>query len=261
MGMTLVIATGGVDLSVGAIMAISASVAAIMIDPDLQALIPRSGHSVSLPARRRPRDALVATLCGVWNGVLVAYGGIQPMVATLDPDDRRAWDRPAHHRTASACRSSTSRIACLGNGWFVLPLSLFIVAVVFVVAWLLTRRTALGMFIEAVGINAAVQLLRRDQREARSAASPTCLLRLLCGDRRARRQLEHPDVRREQHRAELRARRHPRRRDRRNRARRGRTLLALRQHRRCAGDPGDHHVDVRGRRPGQRACSRSRVSW
>ena len=35
-----------------------------------------------------------------------------------------------------------------------LPVSLFIVAVVFVIAWLSTRRTALGTFTEAVGINA-----------------------------------------------------------------------------------------------------------
>ena len=42
----------------------------------------------------------------------------------------------------------------LGNGWVILPVSLFIVAAVFVGAWLGTRRTALGLFIESVGINA-----------------------------------------------------------------------------------------------------------
>ena len=44
LGMTLVIATGGVDLSVGAIMAISAAVAAMLIKPDLSlvATTPRS---------------------------------------------------------------------------------------------------------------------------------------------------------------------------------------------------------------------------
>jgi simple sugar transport system permease protein len=44
--------------------------------------------------------------------------------------------------------------AYLGNGWIVVPVSLFIVAAVFAVAWLATRRTALGMFVESVGINA-----------------------------------------------------------------------------------------------------------
>jgi ribose/xylose/arabinose/galactoside ABC-type transport system permease subunit len=41
----------------------------------------------------------------------------------------------------------------LGQGWFILPFSLYIVAVIFTVAWLMTRKTAIGMFIESVGIN------------------------------------------------------------------------------------------------------------
>ncbi len=43
--------------------------------------------------------------------------------------------------------------AYIGQGWFILPFSLYIVAFVFVVTWLLTRKTAIGMFIESVGIN------------------------------------------------------------------------------------------------------------
>ena len=41
----------------------------------------------------------------------------------------------------------------IGQGWIVLPFSLYIVAFVFVVTWFLTRKTAIGMFIESVGIN------------------------------------------------------------------------------------------------------------
>ena len=71
-GMTLVIATAGIDLSVGAVMAIC-----------------RRGCGE--PDRRRPSVAdrrwLLALgaglLCGLWNGVLVAIFGIQPIVATL----------------------------------------------------------------------------------------------------------------------------------------------------------------------------------
>ena len=43
--------------------------------------------------------------------------------------------------------------AYIGNGFIVLPFSLYIVAAVFVAAWLLTRRTAIGLFIESVGVN------------------------------------------------------------------------------------------------------------
>ena len=72
MGMTLVIATGGVDLSVGAIMAISASVAAIMIQPDLQSLSHDPSFSQFPAAGRRPRDARSSRPCaasgtGSWS--------------------------------------------------------------------------------------------------------------------------------------------------------------------------------------------------
>jgi simple sugar transport system permease protein len=43
--------------------------------------------------------------------------------------------------------------AFIGQGWIILPFSLYIVAFVFVIAWVLTRKTAIGLFIEAVGIN------------------------------------------------------------------------------------------------------------
>ncbi|MFN2296848.1 MAG: ABC transporter permease, partial [Candidatus Promineifilaceae bacterium] len=43
----------------------------------------------------------------------------------------------------------------IGNGYlFGLPFSLFIVAIVFLLTWLLARRTAFGLFVESVGINA-----------------------------------------------------------------------------------------------------------
>jgi ribose/xylose/arabinose/galactoside ABC-type transport system permease subunit len=41
----------------------------------------------------------------------------------------------------------------LGQGWIVLPFSLYIVALIFVITWIMTRKTAIGMFIESVGIN------------------------------------------------------------------------------------------------------------
>jgi simple sugar transport system permease protein len=43
--------------------------------------------------------------------------------------------------------------AYLGNGWIIVPVSLLIVGAVFVGTWVATRKTSLGMFIEAVGIN------------------------------------------------------------------------------------------------------------
>jgi len=153
LGMTLVIATGGVDLSVGAVMAISASVAAILINPDLTSLAHDPNFSQTPMWAVVAITLFVATLCGVWNGVLVAYAGIQPMVATLI---LMIAGRGIAQLITNGIRIQIfyEPYAFLGNGWVVLPVSLFIVAAVFIVAWIFTRRTALGTFTEAVGINA-----------------------------------------------------------------------------------------------------------
>jgi simple sugar transport system permease protein len=151
-GMTLVIATGGVDLSVGAVMAISASVAAILIHPDLTSI----SSDPNVTATPLPLVLLatlgVAALCGLWNGALVAYGGIQPMVATLI---LMIAGRGIAQLLTNGVRIQIfyEPYAFLGNGWIIVPVSLIIVAAVFAVAWLATRKTALGMFIESVGIN------------------------------------------------------------------------------------------------------------
>src|SRR2546426_212209 len=72
LGMALVIATGGVDLSVGAVMAIAGAIAAQLIN--------RAG--VPFPLVIAVALA-VAVLAGCWNGLLVGAFRIQPIVATL----------------------------------------------------------------------------------------------------------------------------------------------------------------------------------
>ncbi|RYD89401.1 MAG: ABC transporter permease, partial [Sphingomonadales bacterium] len=70
-GMTLVIATKGIDLSVGAVVAICGAVAAASV---------AGGHSVPVAVATA---LAVGMLCGIWNGFLVAVLGIQPIIATL----------------------------------------------------------------------------------------------------------------------------------------------------------------------------------
>src|ERR671913_508537 len=70
LGMVLVIATRGIDLSVGAVMAISGAIAASLAD----------AHGLPLALAAALGAGL---LCGLWNGFLVAVLGIQPIVATL----------------------------------------------------------------------------------------------------------------------------------------------------------------------------------
>src|SRR4051812_32182881 len=71
LGMTLVIATGGVDLSVGSVVAIAGAVCALLL---------RDGTGLALTLAAALGVGLVA---GTANGILVARMGIQPIVATL----------------------------------------------------------------------------------------------------------------------------------------------------------------------------------
>lgn len=70
LGMVLVIATGGIDLSVGAVMAIAGATAASLADTHSLPVVIGSALAVGLA-------------CGLWNGILVAVLRIQPIVATL----------------------------------------------------------------------------------------------------------------------------------------------------------------------------------
>jgi simple sugar transport system permease protein len=160
-GMTMVIATGGVDLSVGAVMAIAASVAAIMMNPviigvklppDLMKFIYDPNFTYAPLWQVILVTLIVSTICGVWNGLLVAYAKIQPMVATLI---LMIAGRGIAQLITNGVRIQIfyEPYAFIGNGWVILPFSLYIVALVLVIAWLLTRKTAIGMFIESAGIN------------------------------------------------------------------------------------------------------------
>jgi simple sugar transport system permease protein len=161
MGMTLVIATGGVDLSVGAVMAIAASTACIMLNPNLIGLKLADVTKEADPTySATPLWAVfliplvIAGICGLWNGILVAYGKIQPMVATLI---LMIAGRGIAQLVTNAIKIIiyNDTFLQIGNGWvLLLPFALYIAAIVFAVAWLFTRRTSLGLFIESVGINA-----------------------------------------------------------------------------------------------------------
>jgi len=163
-GMTLVLASGGggVDLSVGAVMAIAASVAAIMMNPviigvelppDLMQFINDPNFTYAPLWQVIVVTLIVATICGLWNGLLVAYGRIQPMIATLI---LMIAGRGIAQLITNGVRIQIfyEPYAFIGNGWLILPFPLYIVAFVFLIAWLLTRKTAIGLLLESVGINA-----------------------------------------------------------------------------------------------------------
>lgn len=143
-GMTLVIATGGVDLSVGSVMAIAGAVSAYLIVSGVDSLtvIIAGGLAAGLVG-------------GMINGLLVGYMNIQPIVATLIL-------MVAGRGVAQLINEGQivtfqhEAFSFLGTGYFLgLPFPIILVVITFVLVQLLMRRTALGLYVEAVGANAS----------------------------------------------------------------------------------------------------------
>ena len=153
-GMTLVIATGGIDISVGAVMAIAGAIAALLISMLDAGNFPGASMGPAVYWIIPVIAALVlATLAGFWNGMLVAGFGIQPMVATLVL--MVAGRGVAQLITDGQIITFTNPglvFLCNGHALF-LPFSVWIVAAMYVIFGLLTRKTAFGLFIESVGNN------------------------------------------------------------------------------------------------------------
>lgn len=141
-GMTLVIATKGIDLSVGAVIAICGAIAAVLIStttiPPLLVIVISIGAGI---------------LCGLWNGILVAYFDIQPIVATLIlMVVGRGIAQLITQGQITTFHNET--LEYVGTGLLAgFPFPIFISLVVVILVWLLVRRTAIGMLIESVGAN------------------------------------------------------------------------------------------------------------
>ena len=152
MGMTLVIATGGIDISVGAVMAIIGAIAACLLArPDYSFL---SGINVHDSAAAVILICLaVAALLGAWNGLLVAIVDIQPIIATLIlmVAGRGIAQLITHGQIPGF---TNSNFAYIGRGFlFYLPFKITVAIVAtMLIAWIV-RATALGLFIESVGNN------------------------------------------------------------------------------------------------------------
>jgi len=145
-GMTFVIATKGIDLSVGSIVSIAGAMACLLISKqgtsDISTLFMALGIAL-----------LLSLAAGAWNGLLVSFLGIQPIVATLIL--MVAGRGVAQLITNGQIITVSSKpYSFIGGGYlFGLPFSIFIITFIFLVAVILTRKTAIGLFIESVGSN------------------------------------------------------------------------------------------------------------
>jgi ribose/xylose/arabinose/galactoside ABC-type transport system permease subunit len=142
-GMTLVIAVRGLDISVGAVVAIAGTVAALTITGASEYQLPLAiGAGLG-----------VAALCGLWNGLLVVKAGMQPIVATLIlmVAGRGIAQLLSDGQILTLYYAPYSY---LGNGYLLgVPFALLVALASAVGVHLALTRTALGLFIRAIGIN------------------------------------------------------------------------------------------------------------
>ena len=146
-GMTLVIATRGIDLSIGAVIAICGAVAATLVT---------SGYPLPVVIFA---SLCVGLACGLWNGLLVAVLDIQPIIATLIL--MVAGRGIAQLITEGVILTfNNESFAALGSGSIGgIPVSILIWVTAALLVGLLVRRTALGFLIEATGINRRAAML------------------------------------------------------------------------------------------------------
>ncbi|MCL2661964.1 MAG: ABC transporter permease [Oscillospiraceae bacterium] len=150
LGMTLVIATGGVDLSVGSVLAIGSAVSLSLIRGDTVAPTADTAMALWLVV---VITMIVGVVCGLWNGFLVAKIGIPPIVATLIfmVAGRGLTQVITLERSITTGHLPFGQIA---NG-FTLGVQnpIWIAFIIFMMFWLFTRKTAFGLFVESTGIN------------------------------------------------------------------------------------------------------------
>jgi galactofuranose transport system permease protein len=166
LGMAVVIGTKGVDLSVGSVIAIVGAVITWRIHAgDSHWLILMIALGVGL-------------LCGLWNGFLVAILDIQPIIATLilmvSGRGVGLMINLLYGGTNPSFQSPLLQGLSVGHIGLV-PTRLILGAAIFGALWLLMRRTALGLFLEAVGGNSkAADLAGIDARLIKYAAYLIC---------------------------------------------------------------------------------------
>ena len=156
-GMTLVVASSaGTDISVGAVMAVSAAVCCAIL----------AGGQVSVNDYQNPvflavaAALLISVICGCWNGFLVAKMNIQPMVATLILFTAgRGIAQLVTNGQITYIRVESYKV--LGNNisGVPVPTPIFVAIAVVALTYILLKRTAVGMYIESVGINSRASRL------------------------------------------------------------------------------------------------------
>jgi len=161
MGMTLVIALGGTDLSVGALVAVSGAFALKMMrwDPTNPLYQTPGDYTVFPFILVILVPLLVCLLMGAFNGFLVGQLGLQPIIATLI---LMVSGRGVAQITTNGKQFTTmyTPFKWIGQGsCLFLPTPIILTVIIVAVVMIFVRKTAFGTFVESVGINRSASRL------------------------------------------------------------------------------------------------------
>ncbi|WP_100104468.1 ABC transporter permease subunit [Streptococcus pseudopneumoniae] len=143
-GMTFVILTGGIDLSVGSILALSSAITAGLLG---------SGMPVTLAILI---SLILGCILGMMNGLLISYGKLAPFIVTLATMTifRGATLVYTNGNPITKGLSDTFLFQFLGQGYIVgIPFPVIIMFIVFIVLYVLLHKTAFGKSVYAIGGN------------------------------------------------------------------------------------------------------------
>ncbi|GGJ05320.1 ribose ABC transporter permease [Shewanella hanedai] len=144
-GMTLVILTAGIDLSVGAILALTGALGASMVSAELPLIV------------ALPLTLLLGGALGAMNGLLISKGKVQAFIATLVTMTaiRGLTMVYTEGRPISTGFTDTAdSFAFIGTGWMAgVPVPVWLMLITFVLIWALLTHTRLGRYIYAIGGN------------------------------------------------------------------------------------------------------------
>lgn len=143
-GMTFVILTGGIDLSVGSILALSSALTAGLLG---------SGMPVTLAILI---SLIMGCILGMMNGLLISYGKLAPFIVTLATMTifRGATLVYTNGNPITKGLSDTFLFQFLGQGYIVgIPFPVIIMFIVFIVLYVLLHKTSFGKSVYAIGGN------------------------------------------------------------------------------------------------------------
>lgn len=144
-GMTLVVSTAGIDLSVGAVMAVGGAVA--------MQFLSGAGEGLGSAILAIGLSLVVCAAVGAFNGAWVSLVGLQPFITTLIMmlAGRGIAKVITDGQNVAATNSYVDRMAT--GAILGIPTAWIFASLLVVLIYVLTRRTALGTQIESVGLN------------------------------------------------------------------------------------------------------------